>query len=83
VIEILEAVFGAGECCLACVDLIMLGGDVVAWAQGRENRRQRRAAREAGQATVPLDFWNKAFWVMLAMVALLSAFIVYRLLSAT
>jgi hypothetical protein len=83
VLGILEAIFGAGEFCLACLDLIMMIGDVIAWVRGRDNRVARREARRTGQPAVPLDFWNKAFWGMLAAVVLLSGVILYRLLATT
>jgi hypothetical protein len=55
------------------LDLLVGGADVYAWFKGAENRRERRAARAAGNAVPPKDKWNRRVLILSAFVVALTA----------
>lgn len=60
------------------IDLLFAGADVHAWFKGAENRRERKAARTAGQEAPPRDHWNRRVLILSVFVAVLTTGLMLR-----
>lgn len=62
-------------------DLAAALADLYAWIRGRENRTERRIARQAGRPVPPRDRWNRrVLWLSLLVVTLTAGLLAWRLL---
>jgi hypothetical protein len=68
-----------GELIIGALDLATLGADLYAWFKGRDNRRERRAAKRAGMPPPPRDRWNRRVIVFSVVAVALTAFLLVRL----
>ena len=76
IIGLLEGLLFVAEIAWYVLDFVLTIIDLVAWARSRRNRRARRAARRRGEPRVPMDAWNKAFWILLGIVVILTTVLI-------
>lgn len=65
------------ELLIGLIDVLTVGADIHAWFKGRENRLERRAAKQAGLPPPPRDRWNRRVIVLTILAVLFTSVTVF------
>ena len=80
-ISLAESLWGLLEILAFVADLAAASANLYAWIRGRQNRSERRAARQSGRPVPPRDRWNRrVLWLSVLVVTLTAGLLAWRLI---